>query len=167
MDVVATSVVAVLGTLLGAGLTHLLQHRTALRAEQFTRDERLRQERIDAYCAFGGALANYRRGQMDYWFGRHDGRVREEAELHELRRESQRLRAVAMEAMFRAELLTDAPNLAALGRDALKAVDDMPTAETRNELQGVRETSRTLIYGFIEASRSHIPGLTEEAQLTR
>ncbi|MFE0130624.1 hypothetical protein ACFWY6_03345 [Streptomyces sp. NPDC059037] len=168
MDVVATSVVAVLGTLLGAGLTHLLQHRTALRAEQFTREERLRQERIDAYCSFGGTLANYRRGQMDYWFARHDdGRIREEVELHELRREAQRLRAVAMEAMFRAELLTDAPRLAALGRDALKAVEAIPGAETRDELHGVRNTSRTLIYDYIAASRPLIPGLAEEEQLTR
>lgn len=43
MEVVATSLVAVLGTLFGATLTHLFQRRTALLTEQFTRSERLRQ----------------------------------------------------------------------------------------------------------------------------
>ncbi|WP_210591107.1 hypothetical protein [Streptomyces sp. GESEQ-35] len=159
MDVVAASLVAVLGTLLGATLTHLFQRRTELRAEQFTRSERLRQERIDAYCAYGGALANYRRGQMDYWFAKHDGRAVGEESIHELRREAQRLRAAAMEAMFRAELLTDSVELDELGRRALKAVDRIPGAQLRDELDPVREESRSLIYEFIAASRRHIPGL--------
>ncbi|MFE0930627.1 hypothetical protein ACFW4O_30810 [Streptomyces mutabilis] len=65
MEAVAASVIAVLGTLLGSGLTYLFQRQTMNRSEQFTRNERLRQERIAAYSAFAGALANYRRGQMD------------------------------------------------------------------------------------------------------
>lgn len=162
MEVVATSVIAVLGTLLGSALTHLFQRRTVLRTEHFTRTERLRQERIDAYCSFGGALANYRRGRMDYWFARHDGRVSEESEIHELRREAQRLRAAAMEAMFRAELLTPSEELDALGRQALEAVDLIPAATSRAELAQAREISRTLIYGFIAASRRHIPGLPQD-----
>ncbi|MFJ9033930.1 hypothetical protein ACIRQP_36715 [Streptomyces sp. NPDC102274] len=161
MEVVATSVIAVLGTLLGSGATYLFQRRTVLRTEEFTRNERLRQERIDAYCSFGGALANYRRGQMDHWFARHDGRVADASEVHELRREAQRLRAVAMEAMFRAELLTNSPALHAVGRQALKAVDRIPSAESRSELDQVRDVSRTLIYDFMAASRPYVPGLPE------
>ncbi|MCN9241215.1 hypothetical protein NGF19_10505 [Streptomyces sp. RY43-2] len=150
-----------LGTLLGSALTHLSQRRTVLRAERFTRSERLRQERIDAYCAYGGALANYRRGQMDYWFAMHDGRVLEGESIHQLRRETKRLRATAMEAMFRAELLTHSAEMGELGRQALKAVDRIPGAQSRNELSQVREASRSLIYEFIGASRRHIPGLNE------
>lgn len=161
MEVVATSVIAVLGTLFGSALTHVFQRRTVQRTEQFTRSERLRQERIDAYCSYGGALANYRRGQMDHWFAQHAGRVSEESELHELRREAQRLRAAAMEAMFRAELLTHSPDLDALGRQALKAVDQIPSAASREELARVREVSKTLIYEFIAASRRHLPGLPD------
>lgn len=156
MVVVITTVIAVLGTLMGAGLSHVLQSRTAARGQDFTRAERLRQERIDAYCSFGGALANYRRGQLDYWFRRHDGRTDDSTGVHELRREAQRLRAAAMEALFRVELLTDAPALTALGREALEAVERIPTAGDRDELAGLRETSRTLIHDFIAASRPHV-----------
>jgi hypothetical protein len=159
MEVVATSVIAVLGTLLGSAVTHLFQRRTALRAEQFTRSERLRHERIDAYCVYGGALANYRRGQMDYWFAKHEDRALEEQSIHELRREAQRLRAMAMEAMFRAELLTHSEELHALARQALKAVDAIPGARSRAELDPIRDTSRSSIYQFISASRQHVPGL--------
>ncbi|WP_237720315.1 hypothetical protein [Streptomyces xiaopingdaonensis] len=123
MEAVAASVIAVVGTLLGAGTTHFFQLRAARRAERFARVERLRDERIDAYSAFAGALADYRRGRMDHWFARNDDRGATPAEIHEMRREAQRLRATAMEAMFRAELLTDSPHLAETGRRALKAVD--------------------------------------------
>lgn len=158
MEVVVTSLIAVLGTLLGSSLTYLFHRRTALRAEQFTRNERLRQERIDAYCSYGGALANYRRGQMDHWFARHDGRPMEEESLHEMRRETQRLRTAAMEAMFRAELLTHSPALEALGRQALKAIDRIAETQSREELEPARAASRSAIYEFVATSRLHIPG---------
>lgn len=164
MEVVATSLIAVLGTLLGSSLTYLFQRRTTLRAEQFTRSERLRQERIDAYCAYGGALANYRRGQMDYWFAQHDGRRTEGEPLHEMRRAVQRLRTAAMEAMFRAELLTHSTALEALGRQALKAIDRIPDARSREELEPIRTASRNVIYDFVAAARRHIPGLPEAEQ---
>ncbi|MHC5263408.1 hypothetical protein ACYSUO_36480 [Streptomyces sp. UC4497] len=156
MVVVITSVIAVLGTLMGAGLSHVLQSRTAARGQDFTRTERLRQERIDAYCAFGGALANYRRGQLDRWFPEHVDRPGETADVHELRREAFRLRAAAMEAMFRVELLTEAPSLAGLAQEAMASVDRIPTADDREQLRVVRDESRGLIHQFIAASRPHV-----------
>ncbi|MFJ9180500.1 hypothetical protein [Streptomyces sp. NPDC102360] len=156
MIVVATSVIAVLGTLLGAGLSHVLQSRTAARGQDFARAERLRQERIDAYCAFGGALANYRRGQLDRWFPEHVDRPGETADVHELRREAFRLRASAMEAMFRVELLTASPSLTALAQEAMASVDRIPAAGDREELRVVRDQSRGLMHDFIAASRPHV-----------
>ncbi|MBO1333196.1 hypothetical protein [Streptomyces sp. VRA16 Mangrove soil] len=156
MVVVITSVIAVLGTLLGAALTPVLQGRATARSERFAREERLRQERIDAYCAFGGALANYRRGQLDRWFRRLEERSADPADVHELRREAQRLRAAAIEAMFRVELLTDAPGLIAKARGAFAAVDDLSRTDDRNELAAARAASRNLLYEFIAASRPHV-----------
>ncbi|MFI6943061.1 hypothetical protein ACIBI4_27670 [Streptomyces sp. NPDC050418] len=161
MEIVATSLIAVLGTLLGSTLTYVFQRRTSLRAEQFTRVERLRQERIDAYSAYAGALTEYRRGQMDRWFARNDGRAVEAETLHEMRREAQRLRTAAMEAMFRAELLTHSTDLHGLGRQALKEIDRIPDARSRDELEPIRDTSRASIYDFVAASRQHIPGTAD------
>ncbi|EFL00237.1 conserved hypothetical protein [Streptomyces sp. SPB78] len=119
VDALAASLVAVFGTALGAALTHVFQRRNALRAESVAREERLRQERVAAFSSFAGALADYRRGQLDHWYARR----REEPGAEQLRREAARLRAVALEAMFRAELLTDSAELAATGRQALKESD--------------------------------------------
>lgn len=161
MEVVATSLIAVLGTLLGSSLTYLFQRRTTLRTELFTRSESLRQERIDAYSAYAGALANFRRGQMDYWFAKYAGRLTEGESLHEVQREAQRLRAAALQAMFRAELLTPSATLDALGRQALKAIDRIREAHSRDELEPARDASRSAIYEFVAASRQHIPGLID------
>ncbi|QNS06556.1 hypothetical protein [Streptomyces xanthii] len=161
MEVVATSLVAVLGTLLGSSLTYVFQRRTALRAEQFTRGERLRQERIDAYSAFAGALANFRRGQMDYWFAKHADRLTDGESVHDLQREAQRLRAADLEAMFRAEMLTPSPELDAKGRQALRAIDLIRETDDRDTLAPARDASRSAIYDFAAAARHHIPGLVD------
>ncbi|GAA3866826.1 hypothetical protein GCM10022227_25360 [Streptomyces sedi] len=155
----ATSLIAVLGTLLGSSLTYVFQRRTASRAERFTRDERLRQERIDAYCAFGGALASYRRGQLDLWFARHADRLGEGETPHALRRETQRLRTAALEAMFRSELLSEGAELEDVGREALKEIDRIAETGSRDELEAARRVSRAGIYEYVRVSRGHVPGL--------
>ncbi|WP_019546930.1 hypothetical protein [Streptomyces sulphureus] len=162
MEAVAASVIAVVGTLLGAGTTHLFQLRAARRAERFARVERLRDERIDAYAVFAGALADYRRGRMDHWFARNDDRGATDAELHEMRREAQRLRATAMEAMFRAELLTASHHLAETGRRALKAVDALGSDTERSHLAELRTVSREAVYEYVAVARVHVPGVGEE-----
>jgi hypothetical protein len=49
---------SVLGTLLGSGITLLFQQRGVDKSHDFTQKERLRQERLDAYSAYAGALIN-------------------------------------------------------------------------------------------------------------
>ncbi|MEV0379949.1 hypothetical protein [Nonomuraea sp. NPDC050643] len=154
MEAVAAGVVAVLGTLLGAALNHLLERRTARQADLSARSERLRAERIEAYCALGGALTNYRRAQMDLWFTRHDHPDR--PDLVELRREEQRLRSAALEALFRVELLTDDETLIDKGRAALSAIDGMDCTDQSAQMSQARSASRALIYDFIRAAKPFV-----------
>lgn len=56
VEAVVASGIAVLGTLLGSGLTLAFQRRTTENSHKFTRSESLRQERLDAYCVYAGAL---------------------------------------------------------------------------------------------------------------
>ncbi|WP_237301219.1 hypothetical protein [Streptomyces sp. CLI2509] len=166
MDALAASLVAVFGTALGAALTHVFQRRNALRAESVAREERLRQERVAAFSSFAGALADYRRGQLDHWYARR----REEPGAEQLRRKAARLRAVALEAMFRAELLTDSAELAATGRRALKESDRMDLSRTREELEGPRARSREAVYAYVAAARGWVPGaqgLSDNSRLPR
>lgn len=159
MEVIATSLIAVLGTLLGSVVTHLFQRRTALRAERFTHNEQIRQERIDAYCAYASALSTYRRCVLDYWSAKHEARPEDDETPHELYRKGLGLRTTALETMFRAELLTHSADMENLGRRALRSVDRIHGAKTRKERDRLRKESRAVIYEFVAASRQYIPGL--------
>jgi hypothetical protein len=53
---------------------HLAQRRSDERTERFAHAERLRQERIDTYCADAGALLTYRRLLVLRWFVVHEDR---------------------------------------------------------------------------------------------
>ncbi|MET7505895.1 hypothetical protein [Streptomyces albidoflavus] len=81
MESVIASAIAVLGTLLGSVATLAIQRGTAERGHRFTRDEKLRQERLDAYVTYAGALV-------------------------EVRIRSHDLRTRAQEALFRLQMLT-------------------------------------------------------------
>ncbi|MFC7841047.1 hypothetical protein [Streptomyces sp. NPDC057382] len=58
METIIASGIAVLGTLLGSGVSLAFQQRTVVRSHQFTRREKLRQDRLEAYSAYAGALVN-------------------------------------------------------------------------------------------------------------
>jgi hypothetical protein len=58
VDVLFASIIAVAGTLLGSTTTYVFQRLTAGHAEEFARNEQLRQERLAAYSAYAGAEAD-------------------------------------------------------------------------------------------------------------
>ncbi|GAA2282386.1 hypothetical protein GCM10010149_28830 [Nonomuraea roseoviolacea subsp. roseoviolacea] len=56
MQSAITSLIAVVGTLLGATATYIFQARATKQARWEARDERLWQEQLAAYSAFAGAI---------------------------------------------------------------------------------------------------------------
>ncbi|AZM57708.1 hypothetical protein DMA15_15940 [Streptomyces sp. WAC 01529] len=153
MEAVAASVIAVLGTLLGAGVTHSFQRRAIERTEEFTRGEKLRQERIDAYCAYAGALVNYRRTLIDRWFSRHENRT-EDGE--EARFRSYETRSEAQEALFRVQLLTDDDELVRLAWETLDDVSEVHRTDDRDDLAERRRISRDAINTFVATAKRHV-----------
>ncbi|MEU6122998.1 hypothetical protein [Streptomyces sp. NPDC047123] len=149
----AARLIAVLGTLLGAGVTHSFQRRSIERTERFTRAERLRQERIDAYCAYAGALVNYRRTLVDRWFGRTEPARRESDEL---RLRSYEMRSEAQEALFRVQLLTGDDELVRLAWETLDVVAEVHQTDDRGELAERRRVSREAINSFVAAAKQHV-----------
>ncbi|MFI9489352.1 hypothetical protein ACIG47_23390 [Promicromonospora sp. NPDC052451] len=154
MEIIVTSVVAVVGTLLGSAATHYFQRRNRADAERFERGERLRQERVAAYTAFGGMLVNLRRAHMDRWFAIHDERTGADPEA--LRYETYRLYTDAQEALFRIQLVTRSPELIDLGRQAIQDVDRMKPDLSREEFGAARDSSREAVFRFMEAARGHV-----------
>ncbi|MFC4627239.1 hypothetical protein ACFO6V_03270 [Promicromonospora alba] len=154
MEIIVTSIVAVLGTLLGSLATHYFQRRNRADAERFARNERLRQERVSAYTTYGGALVSLRRAQIDRWYAVHEGR--QHADPDAIRYETYRLRTAALEAMFRVQLVTESRQLIDLGQQAIDSVDRLNLRIPAEEFKDARDVSRQHIFDFVEAARKHV-----------
>ncbi|MEV0603491.1 hypothetical protein AB0I82_29930 [Streptomyces sp. NPDC050315] len=152
MEAVVTSVVAVVGTLLGAGITHFFQRQETERSHALARDEKLRQERIDAYCAFAGTLLDYRRVLVHRWFVVHeDDGARCDEDTPELREEQYKTRYAAHEAMFRAQMVSDDAEVVELTERLLADVTQLHWVEDRDELTELRARTRQEIRDFVTA----------------
>jgi hypothetical protein len=105
MQSVLTSVVAVVGTLLGSYLTYLFQRRVAERTGLESRRERRRQEFAEAVAAYASTATALRRAELDRGkkrIGNATPAAREEA-----RQETYRLRAETRSAYYLVRLLAD------------------------------------------------------------
>jgi len=149
-----TSVVAVVGTLLGSLATHYFQRRNRADAERFSRNERLRQERVSAYTTYGGALVSLRRALIDRWYAAHE--ERRNADPDAIRYETYRLRTATLEAMFRVQLVTESQQLIGLAQQAIDSVDRLTLRIPAEEFKDARDVSRQDIFSFVEAARKHV-----------
>lgn len=159
MEAVAASLIAVLGTLLGAGLSHAFQQRTVTRAETFNRNEKLRQERLDAYCSFAGCLANYRRALVHLWFCEH--RSTPPADPNEARVHSYERRSEAQEALFRVQMLTADEHLVGQAESVFHGIDQLHRTEDRAEVDRRREQTRRAITEFVTAAKVYAAAHTQ------
>ncbi|GAA3296370.1 hypothetical protein [Streptomyces cinereospinus] len=154
METIIASGIAVLGTLLGSGITLAYQQRTADRSHQFTRQEKLRQERLDAYSFYAGALVNYRRCLVHLWFCEHQQPPPEDPDTVRIR--AYELRSNAQEALFRAQMLTDDETLS---QDAEKVLADVTVvfkAHSRSAFDDARVRTRDDISRLVSTAKRHL-----------
>lgn len=154
METIIASGIAVLGTLLGSGITLAFQQRTADRSHQFTRREKLRQERLDAYSAYAGALVNYRRCLVHLWFCEHEQPPPEPPDAVRIR--AYDLRSTAQEALFRVQMLTDDETLGQAAEDVLADVTTLTKTGSRTELDDARVRTRDDISRLVRAAKQHL-----------
>ncbi|MFD5160367.1 hypothetical protein ACFWMJ_20205 [Streptomyces hawaiiensis] len=154
METIIASAIAVLGTLLGSGLTLALQQRTTDKGHEFTRHERLRQERLDAYSAYAGALINYRRCLVHLWFCEHEQPPHEDPGVVRVR--AYDLRSNAQEALFRVQMLTDDEALSQAAEAVLADVTALPKTDSRTELDQRRVKTRDDISRLVRESKRHL-----------
>ncbi|MBZ9594366.1 hypothetical protein [Streptomyces yangpuensis] len=151
MNAVITSLIAVLGTLLGSVVTHAFQQRSAKRTERNALDAQLRQERLDAYGAYAGLLVEFRQAMLHHWFCVHQGRDAEDEVA--LRGRSFETRSTAQQALFRLQLITDDAALGTAAVDAFTAVGAIDRAQDLPELVTRRDATRELIDAFVANAR--------------
>ncbi|MFH9658386.1 hypothetical protein ACH4NF_09745 [Streptomyces sp. NPDC017248] len=154
MDSIIASAIAVLGTLLGSGITLAFQQRTTDRSHQFTRREKLRQERLDAYSAYAGALVNYRRCLVHLWFCEHEQPPPEDPDAVRIR--AYDLRSSAQEALFRVQMLTDDDRLSRAAEGVLADITELPKADARAELDELRARTRDNISRLVGSAKQHL-----------
>lgn len=147
MNGALSTLVAVLGTLLGVVVTHVFQRTSSERAQNFALGQQLRSERLTVYSDFAGAVTELRRGQQDRWHRRHEDA---EGPGHfEARTESYRLRGVALHALFRVQLIAGAPAVVDAARSAYEQTSAIHQAADTGELGGNSERAKESLEGFI------------------
>jgi hypothetical protein len=151
VNAILTSLIAVLGTLLGSTATHVFQQRTARRAELLARQERLRRERLDAYSGYAGLLVSFRQAMLHHWFCVHEDTDAEEEVA--LRRRSFETRSQAQHALFQVQLITDDGSLADLAAEAFRQIGKIDRARDRKDVTERRDLTQTLIGDFVNTAR--------------
>ncbi|UXX94384.1 hypothetical protein N7U49_24055 [Streptomyces sp. AD2-2] len=154
METIIASGIAVLGTLLGSGITLAFQQRTTVRSHEFARSERLRQERLDAYSVYAGALLNYRRCLVHLWFCEHEQPPPEDADAVRIR--AYDLRSNAQEALFRVQMLTDDEALSTTAEEVLADITMLPKADNRVEFDALRVRTRDAISRLVSQGKQHL-----------
>lgn len=155
MQAILTSLIAVAGTLLGASLTYLFQSRTNMRAQRFSRDERLRQERLGVYSAYAGAVLDLRRKVSDKWQicveVKADPVACRDADAAAITSS-----VVVYEALAKVMLVTDDVRVTELARAAMESIAVLSEAESAEELEHRRTETRDAVERFIEAAATHV-----------
>ncbi|MER5919778.1 hypothetical protein [Streptomyces mirabilis] len=154
METIIASAIAVLGTLLGSGITLAFQQRTTDRSHRFARREKLRQERLDAYSIYAGALINYRRCLVHLWFCEHEQPPPEDPDSVRIR--AYDLRSSAQEALFRVQMLTDDATLGQTAEAVLADITALTKTETRSQLDQRRVQTRDDIGRLVRAAKQHL-----------
>lgn len=166
----AASGIAVAGTLLGAVVTLVFGQRATDRRQR-------REERLEAYSSFAGAVVEYRNGQynryrqMDTAWESVAGLIRAGASAKEMdleieysddrqireyrtaRNESYRLRSLALQTLYRVRLVADRSDIADLADRAMQCTSNIHKANSDDELNRRGEQARQAVEDFIDAAR--------------
>ncbi|WP_246203567.1 hypothetical protein [Streptomyces tailanensis] len=130
------SLIAVVGTLLGASLTYWFQRRAADRSERRT-----------VLSAFAAAVMEQRRGEYDRWW-----RCSEDpagAAYLEARTESYRLRSAARQQFYRIRLLTGDAELLRLAERAITVTAQIHKARERAAFEANGAAAEQALEAFL------------------
>lgn len=152
MAAIFASVVAVLGTLLGSLATYAIQRSTVRQQQALAGAERRRQERVDAISAYADALTTYRRVKMDRWHSVDEDRDDREA----MRRQDYEVRATAVSARLRVELLIDDQDLREQCQLALETVDAIKPGSSPKDFGQGRDESRAALTQVVDTARAFL-----------
>jgi type VI protein secretion system component VasF len=109
---------------------------------------------MSIYSDFAGALTEFRRGQQDRWYRRHedpDGPA-----FIEARTEAYRLRGIALHALFRVQLIASARTLVDAAQEAYALTSTVHKAVDKTEAQALATQAREVVEQFIKLASSDV-----------
>jgi hypothetical protein len=165
VNALLTGLIGVAATLLGSFTTYLFQSRTAERSRAHEREERLRQEQLDACAAYATAMTELKRSLVTLWFYRQ--RDPQTADYLAARIEGDRLGASAEAARFRLQLVAGDPRLVRLADAAFIAVGAISDSADRDELRERENSFEAAVTAFIQAGSRRLrrPGDADQVAL--
>ncbi|NJP98923.1 hypothetical protein HCN51_57545 [Nonomuraea sp. FMUSA5-5] len=144
-----------MGTLLGSLLTYTFQRLTSRRTEQFTRDERLRKERITIYSTFAGAVLDLRLKHAAQW--RLDQDEPSDAQLvAEAKRAKDTSRTAAYQAFAQVMLVTDDERVVNLARHSLDLLSHLHSAASSEVLKTRTSALNKAVEEFIKIASAYV-----------
>ncbi|QHF97570.1 pRL2-23 [Streptomyces sp. NHF165] len=145
-----TSLIAVIGTLAGAILSGLLQHRVARSDRADAQAEQLRQHRMDAVAALAVALSDHRRAMWQL----RDAQLTDQPHqrVEELLDESHHTRSAVTDPAVRLRLLIADPTVRAAAAEAVQATYRMRDAASLDVLQVQRRAALDAHDAMVEAA---------------
>lgn len=143
MDQVLLSLVAVVGTLLGALLGYVLQRQSADRSE-----------RKAAVLTYTGAITEAIRGQQDWWHRQNEDP--EGPEQQAARVEAHRLRGVARQAINGIALHVADDGLLDLAESTFVTASAIHRADTRSELDSRTALARASLRTFVQRASAKV-----------
>ena len=153
MNGTLTAAIGVAGTLLASLIAYVFQGRTAKRAEEFARTERLHQEQLSACSAYAGSLTELKQGIIRVWFHREDP---DRTAWRAAFAVSDRLGASAEAARFRVQLVSGDSQVIMLANSAFDALEPLKSAPNKKKLEEAEESFATTLKEFIAAAGARL-----------
>jgi hypothetical protein len=151
MQAVLVALIAVVGTLGGAGMTGLLQQKNAARLADAAQSERRRHERLTAYLEFGQAIAHLRTAEITRWTSRAES-GRESSEYGAAKAEEYLSRSAARNVLIRIQLLIDSEDLLRTAQQVLDVTIAVEQAHSENDLADRAARSRDVTDAFFRSA---------------
>jgi len=149
-----TTVIAVLGTLLGALVSGLLQHRLARSARADARDDQLRADQLATVTTLAVAVSDHRRAMWQVSEARLTSQPADR--ITELRDESHRTRSAITAPAARVRLLIRDQAVRAAAVEAIQTTFRMRDASGLRELEEMRQAALTTHDTLIETAASYL-----------
>ena len=154
MDTAVAAIIAVVGTLLGSALTYLFQQRTTEHVAALGTQERARQERLDAYAAFGGSAVRCRVASLDVWHRQDDASSEDVQRL--ARAEFYRARAELVDAELRVQLVSSREELHVLMADVIATATKSASAASAADRNDRNDSAKAALARFVQAAAKEL-----------